>query len=82
MKSYNDTNALRERASALAFSADKYPSEKAGAVERLCSLCVHRKGTTPDCYHNLHPVTTRGEDCPYFKPVQSWQGVPRNEPTH
>jgi len=34
------------------------------ASERLCSKCVVK---CPD----LFPITTEGEDCPYFKPKES-----------
>ena len=57
------TRKIEDDLRAQAFIEEKYGREKIEeAKERLCSACAL-------CPCVLLPITTKGEDCPYYKGV-------------
>jgi len=55
------TQKIGDDLRAQAFIKEKYGKEKIGeAKERLCSACTL-------CPCVLLPITTKGEECPYYK---------------
>ena len=47
-----------------------YPARYERNIRELCPNCQHRLsgGGSPQCQFGIVPVTTDGQDCPYYSP--------------
>lgn len=69
MSKKNANAAKRDRVTKAHFIEEHYPEKLAENKERLCSTCkgVPTSAKPPNC--ELLPVTTDGENCPYYDAV-------------